>query len=115
MLQLLLFILMCYGATNIVVYGSIFTGFRNFWSKYNPSFFGKLVTCMMCLPFWWGFIASLTIGSPIGNAFEISDLTHFGFTIPSNAIAVFFDCCLASGTVWILHTVQEAFERHGTK
>lgn len=115
MLQLLIFILLCYGATNIVVYGSIFKGFREFWLKYNPSFFGQLFTCMVCLPFWWGFVASVVLGSPVGNAFDISDLSVFDFTIPNSYIATFFDCCLASGTVWVLHTVQEAFERHAVK
>jgi hypothetical protein len=35
------FLLLSYGITNIAVYGTIFEGWRKFWNKTNPSFFGN--------------------------------------------------------------------------
>ena len=51
----LLFILVTYGFSNIVVYGSIFKGMRNFLKKVSPNFWGELVSCMICFPTWVGF------------------------------------------------------------
>jgi hypothetical protein len=79
----LLFILITYGFSNIVVYGSIFNGFREFWKNVNPNFFGTLFSCMVCFPTWAGFFMSLT----------------------------FFSGILVSGTTWLLHTGQEMMER----
>jgi hypothetical protein len=33
------------------------------------------------------------------------------FNIPLFPIAIFMDGCLASGSVWLVHTLQEHFER----
>ena len=115
MLTLLLFILFCYGASNIVVFGSIFKGLRVLALKYSPSFFGKLLTCMMCLPFWWGAFFSI-IAMPIsGTILQLSDVDLYYFSIPSKYLGIFLDACIASGTTWFIHTVQEAFERSNTK
>lgn len=65
----------------------------------EPSFFGKLFGCMMCLPFWWGVLLSLFMYSPTGQ-----------LDIPIEHLNVFFDGCLASGTVWLVHTIQERIE-----
>ena len=101
MVALLIFILIAYGASNIMVFSSIFKKFRNFVgvNKENPHFFGKLFGCMMCLPFWWGIILSLFMYSPTNQ-----------FDIPIEYLNVFFDGCLASGSVWIIHTIQEKLE-----
>lgn len=107
----LLFILIAYGFSNIVVYGSIFHGLRTFLTKISPNFWGKLFSCMMCLPTWVGFLLSLTFFSPtIYHGLE--DLTVFNlFVIPKEYSSIFFDGVLASGTVWLLHTTQEMMER----
>ena len=97
----LLFILITYGFSNIVVYGSIFDGFREFWKKLNPSFFGTLFSCMVCLTF---FSPTLYYG--------LGDLNIFGlFEISKEVSSVFWDGVLASGTTWLLHTGQEMMER----
>ncbi len=103
-----------YGASNIMAYGSIFEKWRGFVGadKDEPtSFFGKLFGCMMCLPFWWGVILSLTIYSPSLTMLGDATLTLFNYDIPSEYLAVFFDGCLASGTVWFIHTFQEYLEQ----
>lgn len=111
-MDLLVFILIAYGASNIMVFGSIFAKWRNFWGTdaEEPNFFGKLFGCMMCLPFWWGVILSLTFYSPsfAMNGDEMHQL--FGMVLPNGILSVFFDGCLASGSVWLLHTAQEYLE-----
>ena len=100
MVELLVFILVAYGASNIMVFSSIFSKFRGIVGvdDENPSFFGKLFGCMMCLPFLWGIILSVFMYSPVGQL----DIQYLN---------VFFDGCLASGSVWVLHTIQERLEQ----
>ena len=43
-MELLLIILAGYSISNIIVFGSIFSGLRETAEIYNPSFFGKLFT-----------------------------------------------------------------------
>ena len=112
MTNLLTFILIAYGASNIMVFSSIFKKWRTFFGtdEEQPSFFGKLFSCMMCLPFWWGVIISLLMYSPSFAMVGDAALTIFGLEIPSNYLATFFDGCLASGSVWFVHTIQERLE-----
>lgn len=107
----LLFILISYGFSNIIVYGSIFNKQREFLKKISPDFWGKLFSCMMCFPTWAGFILSLTFFSPT-LYYGLGDLSVFGlFKIPKEFTSVFFDGMLSSGVVWLLHTFQEMAER----
>ena len=99
------FLLLSYGITNIVVFGSIFSGFRNFWNTHNPSFFGKLFSCPLCFSTWVGFILSFTF-SMFGYATPMSS-----YGVDYFPLMVFLDGCLTSGGVWLIHTVQEFFER----
>lgn len=99
------FLLLSYGITNIAVYGSIFSGWRNFWNNVNPGFFGKLFTCPLCFSTWVGFVLSFLFLS-------------FGYQTPMYnygvdylPLAVFLDGCLTSGGVWLIHTLQECLER----
>lgn len=99
------FILLAYGITNIAVYGSIFKGWRDFWNKVNPGFFGSLFSCPLCLSTWVGFILSFVF-------------SQFGYQTPMLSygisflpLTIFLDGCLTSGCVWIIHTIQECLER----
>lgn len=108
MLNLLIFILIAYGATNIMIYGSIFEGWRTLIGVYNEkkSFFGKLFGCFMCLSFWWGVILSLTLFSPT--------LTYIDLNFTPNVnkyLSLFFDACLTSGGVWLINSIQDRLER----
>ena len=98
---LIVFTLISYGASNIMVFSSLFKKWREFWLRVSPNFFGELFTCMICLPFWWGVILSLIVFSPA--------ITYLGVT--SILLGVFLDGCLSSGIVWLLHTVQESIEK----
>ena len=99
------FLLLSYGITNIAVYGSIFKGWRDFWNKVNPGFFGSLFSCPLCFSTWVGFILSFLF-------------LQFGYVTPMLAygvtylpLTIFLDGCLTSGGVWLIHTIQECFER----
>lgn len=103
-MDLLIFALLCYGITNILVFGSIFNGVRFVLQKYNPKFLGKLITCMMCTSFWVGVFVSFFMVSPI--------IVLFGAeTALLGVIYYLFTGSLASGVVWLLHSVQEWFEK----
>jgi hypothetical protein len=112
-MKLLIFLLIAYGISNILVFGSIFKGWRNFWSNVNPNFFGTLFTCMICLPTYVGFFGSWLVWSPTEYYGIVNDGLNLGlFTIPKGLISVFLDGCLTSGSVWLIHTFQEGIERH---
>lgn len=105
-MELLIFVLLNYGISNIIVFGSIFNSFRDFWERVNPSFFGTLFSCMICTPFWTGFLTSTTfqlMGYP-----QFSPLANYG--MDNIYLSVFLDGCLASGTTWLIHTIQEKLE-----
>lgn len=106
-MEILVFILLNYGISNIIVFGSIFDGFRDFWDRVSPNFFGKLFGCMMCTPFWVGFILSLTFNL-LGYS-NLSPLTNSGVELVP--LAIFLDGCFGSGTTWLIHTLQEMLER----
>ena len=108
-MELILFILVTYGISNIIIYGSIFEGFREFWNDISPGFFGKLLGCMLCLPTWVGIFLSL--GSHLLDFTQFSPFASYGLTMAP--LAIFLDGCLASGCVWLIHTVQSAIERSG--
>ena len=104
-MKTLLFELLAYGITNILVFGSIFEKWRGFWLKISPSFFGKLTSCPLCLSFWIGVILS-TLFNHMGYSSPF-----FEYGISYLPLLVFLDGCLTSGVVWLIHTIQEAFER----
>lgn len=108
MLPILLVILATYGISNIVIWGSIFEGFRNKMSKISPKYLGKLFTCMICLPTWVGFFISM--GAHLTDLTQFSPFASQGLDIPS--IAIFLDGVLLSGTTWLINTVQEYFENN---
>jgi hypothetical protein len=108
-MELLLFILVAYGISNIVIYGSIFEPFREFWNDMSPNFFGKLFGCMLCFPTWVGLLLSL--GAHLTGFTQFSPFASYGLTLAP--LAIFLDGCLASGSVWLIHTIQESIERSG--
>jgi hypothetical protein len=75
-----MFILICYGACNNMIYGSIFQGFRNLLAKLGTGGYSihKLFSCFMCLGTWMGFVFTAIL-----TYFGFADLTpmgHYGLT-----------------------------------
>lgn len=110
----LIWILMAYGMSNILVYGSIFNGPRNFinrWAadEYAPfqgiaEFISDMLGCMMCTSTWVGFFMSFVLHSPSGTLFNTP--IWYGW---------FFDGMLASGGVWAINSIVEWFEENRPK
>jgi hypothetical protein len=110
-MEIFIWVLMAYGMSNILVYGSIFgwlrNGLRN-WGE-NPfaplqfvgSFFADLLSCMMCTSTWVGFFFGLALYSP-NNLFLGCN----------NHVSWFFDGLFASGCVWAINSIVEWFEEN---
>jgi hypothetical protein len=109
--QLLVWMVMAYGLSNILVYGSIFNKPRNFIFKeadYGTGpltglfkFLKGMLSCMMCTPVWVGFFSGLFLYSPVH---EILNVTTY--------VSWFFDGMLASGAVWAIKSIIEWFEQN---
>lgn len=100
----IIFLLICYGACNNLIYGSLFEGFRNFLMKFGTGGYSlyKLFTCFMCLGTWMGFaISSLMVLFNTPTLFETNNIL----------ITIFLHGLFSAGGVWLLHTLQEMLER----
>jgi len=97
-------IILAYGLSQILVYGSIFDTQRQWihaWAELSPilKFVSGLISCMMCTSTWVGFFLGLTVFSP----------TSFLYEMPT-WISWFFDGLFASGGVWAVNSIIEWFE-----
>jgi hypothetical protein len=109
MTQLVLWMIMSYGLSNIVVYGSIFNAPRNyiFLQSGNDKnimrgFFGFLkgmISCMMCFGFHCGYFLSILVYSPVHEILYVNPWASW-----------FFDGMLSSGAVWAINSIVEWFE-----
>lgn len=108
-MEIILFLLVTYSISNIIVYNTIPIWGRiyNFIDRISPHYLGKMLSCMMCLPTWVGFGLSFLFIKMGYNQF--SPFTQFG--IDAIWLAIFLDGCIASGFTWLLHTIQEALEK----
>lgn len=107
--QLILWMVMAYGISNILVYGSIFNGPRNFINKSAEDkdtllngfwvFLSDMLKCMMCAPTWVGFFFGIFLYSPVHEILGVSPWVSW-----------FFDGMLASGSVWAINSIIEWFE-----
>lgn len=116
--SLLVYILACYGLSNMVVYSKgpihMFESWRNWINEVWPAF-GELFSCMMCFPFWAGVLFSIL------DLFIFPNMVFTPFAILMSLVPVTFWSVLAiimlngilsSGTTWILHNIEEFFENH---
>jgi hypothetical protein len=111
MTQLVLWMIMAYGLSNIVVYGSIFSGPREWIADmanhyYTPlvsigKFLQGMTSCMMCFGFHVGWFLALTIYSPVHELLGVNPYTSW-----------FFDAFLSSGAVWAINSIIEWFEQN---
>jgi hypothetical protein len=106
--------IMAYGLSNILVYGSIFNTPRNYIfneADHGIGFFNgfykflkDMLKCMMCTPTWVGFFFGIFLYSPVH---EILGVTNW--------VSWFFDGMLASGSVWAINSIIEWFEENRPK
>ena len=112
--QLLLWMVMAYGMTNIIVYGSIFNGPRNY--IFNEAehgdgllhgfwvFVSNMIKCMMCVSTWIGFFYGIFLYSPVHEILGVTPWASW-----------FFDGMLASGSVWAINAIIEWYELNRPK
>ena len=111
MTQLLLWMVMTYGLSNILVYGSIFNTPRNYIfneADHGIGFFTDfykflkgMLSCMMCTPVWVGFFFGIFLYSPVQELLGVSPFASW-----------FFDGMLASGATWAINSIIEWFEQN---
>ena len=110
-MNLLIWAIVAYGMTNILVYGSIFNGFRQSihnWgnNEFAPfNFLGKflsgLISCPLCFSTWGGFFLGMVIFSPTYQLFGVNQ-----------NISWFFDGITSAGAVWAINAIIEWFEEN---
>lgn len=103
MAQLFLWMIMAYGMTSILVWGSIFEDLRN-WIKSVSGFFGDLISCTLCTSTWVGFFLSICFGGLVTKYFEINQY-----------VGIFFDGMFTAGAVWAINSIIEFFEENRPK
>ena len=114
MTNLLLWMIMCYGISNILVFGSIFNGPRNKINQWAADvdsifqdfwiFLSDMLKCMMCTPTWVGFFVGIFLYSPVNHFLDVSIWVSW-----------FFDGMFASGSVWAINSIIEWFELNRPK
>lgn len=104
------FILLNYGMSNMIVYAAgpfhIFEHFRNLMGKIHVQF-AELFSCMICYPTWNGIMLSI-LSLILGIHFTPFTLIFDGHY---PVITVLLDGCFGSGTSWLIHNIEEWFER----
>jgi hypothetical protein len=106
-----IWMIMAYGMTTILVYGSIFESLRekiHEWGKSSTvpfnnigKFISGLIGCMLCTSTWVGFFLSIVFG---GLLTEFTTI-HW---LPS----IFFDGMFTAGSVWAINAIVEFFEEN---
>ena len=84
-MELVTFVLVSYGMTNIACFGKVFSWLRHAIDRLGVRTLSEFVRCPMCVGFWVGLAVSLA---------------GYGVTHP------FFDGCMASGTSFLLHAAS---------
>ena len=108
---LTIWILMAYGMSQILVYGSIFESLRAGLYKWGADehapfqslgeFLSGLISCPLCFSTWGGFVLSLLVFSPTNHIFN----TPLGYSW-------FFDGITSAGAVWAINGIIEWFEEN---
>lgn len=111
MAHLFLWIIMSYGLMNIMVYGSIFQGLRDYFREWGEderapyrnvgTFISGILKCPMCFSTWGGFFLGMFVYSPT-----------YEFLYVSPIISWFFDGIFSSGAVWAINSIIEWFEQN---
>jgi hypothetical protein len=112
-LILFVFSITAYAISNHFVYAHgpmhIYDKIREIAAKIHSNL-GELFSCMICFPTWVGMILS------VANSLSLPmlKLTPFMLLLSGSApwwIIMILDGFFASGIVWLIHTLQEFFER----
>lgn len=109
------YILFAYGIANMVCYAEGPWGIFEWWREVADHIsegFGKLFHCMMCFSTWVGLVFSV-----VDLLLPALAFTPFNLILAGSGLwwlIPILDAGLTSGAVWLLHNLEEAFERHGS-
>lgn len=95
-MEVVIFILVCYGITSIVIYGSIFYPIIS----RTKGMLNDLLTCPLCFSTWVGFFIGWAL---LASGFETP--IHSYLDIP-NLIDIFFCGMLSAGGVWLIENLK---------
>lgn len=113
MLELIIFILCTYGISNMIVFASgpfrLFEIIREVGDRILPSNLSEMFHCMICFPTWVGIVLSL-INMFIFNDVYFTPFYQIVHNTDNWLLICLLDGCVASGSTWLLHTLQEHFE-----
>lgn len=99
LINLICWVLGVFGAANGIAVSALMQPFRD-WVGKKSNFFYKLVTCVMCLGFWLGFLASF-VWSPMGYHISTLELTVSNyFRLLTTLI---FNGFIGSASSWLLY------------
>jgi len=101
MVQILTWIIIAYGLTNISMFGSILDKPRTYLRS-KSEFINELLDCVMCTSFWTGVFLFVFYYPLIVVPYHI-----FYIEIIINC---FLTACFTSGAVWALNAIIEYFE-----
>jgi len=104
-MEILIWILMAYGITNILVRGETFLPLRahvrrmGIRSKiYN--FIDEMLMCMMCTSVWIGFFLGIFVWSPCQHFYKVTPLFSW-----------IFDGGFSTGCVWIITVILSKLQQ----
>lgn len=112
-LIILCYILVAYGACNVIAFGDgpfyIFSRIRE-WANNISTHFGKVFSCMMCLPANFGWICSIVNWFFVPIAF-----TPFNIAFGDNSelwwLAALCDGAFTTGIVYLIFILNEFLEK----
>lgn len=114
-LTVVCYVVFSYGLSNIVVLSEgpfrVFEWWRAVADGVGEGF-GKLFNCMLCFSTWVGVLFSV-----VDFAFTQFSFTTFNTLLHPDApwwLIIILDGGFTGGAVWLLHSFQEACERHGS-
>jgi len=99
-MNIIIWILIAYATSLIIVEGSIFDGPRERIAE-KSDFFGNLLNCIMCTSTWVGFFYSITIWSPSSSLFTNCHPLSY----------IFLDGMIACGGAWIINSMVTYFKK----
>ena len=88
----LIYILVGWGITDILVNGSILQGIRNYFLVQLP-FLGKLFTCVQCSGFWVGILLGIlsylgSLTSPLWDCPAYVQILGSGFLVSGSCVII---------------------------
>tara|TARA_R110000803_G_scaffold181015_1_gene243406 strand:+ start:139 stop:609 length:471 start_codon:yes stop_codon:yes gene_type:complete len=132
LIKFMVWVLVIYGATQIIVEGSIFDNFRQRMLTKKP-WFGRLVNCVLCTSVWISLIFSVILWSPseglfildivdvdalmrlesaLGSGVDtfgnmIATAVYIGYSLWVKFIITLCDMMAGSAMVWFLHVIEK--------